>query len=374
MLIIVKSLLDTEKFPIMDVAMKKKVFFIISILLILIAIPATIFLVGQQQELRKRAVPATTLSITPASLTKKVGDVFSLEIGIDAAENQVVAAELHVVFDPAKLEAQTITNSSLFPNILTSGVIERSSAAITVGAADVKKPVKGTGTIAVVRLKALEKTDTPATVRLAPNTFVGGLGEGATNVLVGTTPATVTIIDTTTTSTTPSLASSPTPLPTTTPPGKPSPTTTNPPTATIAATLAISSPASGSAVTTNTPTISGQASPGATVTITIYSTPQTVVVTADANGNWSYTPTTSLTSGSHNVVVSAPSPSGVTQTATTNFVIAAGSSPPASQSATIAPTAAPIPQSGTVSPTIVSLGLGMLIFVTGVLFSIAWVR
>ncbi len=350
----------------------KRVFLLLSILLILIAIPVTVFLVAQQQELRKKAAPATTLSIVPSALTKKTGEVFSLDIAIDTGDNQVVAAELHVVFDPTKLEAQTITNSSLFPNILTAGVVERGSVAITVGAADVKKPVKGTGTVAVARFKTLEKTETPTSIRLAPNTFVGGLGEGATNVLIGTIPATITITDVGTTSTTTIATSSATTVMTKTP--LPTPLITSSPTATAPATLTISSPASGSTMTTTTPTIRGKSSPGAIITITIYSTPQTVTVKADANGNWSYTPSSSLTNGLHNVVVSAPGPSGSTQTATTQFMIAGGSSPPASQSATIAPTAAPIPQSGTMSLTLVSLSLGLLFFLIGAAVSIVWIR
>lgn len=330
--------------------MKKKIFAIASILLILIAIPVTVLLVRQQQELRKKAAPATTLAFVPATVSKKVGETFSLDVTIDTGENQVVAAELHVVYDPAKLEAQTITNSSLFPNILTSGTVERGAASITVGAASATKPITGTGTIAVVRLKALEKTDTPVTVRLAPNTFVGGIGEGATNVLVGTSPATVTV-------TGEGLATVPTATPT--------PILTVTPSASPSANLTISTPAGGSAVTTATPTIRGKAAPGATVTIAIYSTPQTVTVTADANGNWSYTPTAPLTSGSHNVVASTTD-GGQTKTATTSFVVAAGGSSPATPSATVAPTAQPIPQSGTVSWTLAAIAAGLLIFLAGV--------
>lgn len=328
----------------------KKVFLLLSIVLILIAIPATVFLVGQQQEVRKKAAPATTLAFSPATVNKKVGEMFSLEVTIDTGENQVVAAELHVVYDPVKLEAQTITNSTLFPNILTSGTVERGAASITVGAASATKPITSTGTIAVVRFKTLEKTDAPATVRLAPNTFVGGIGEGATNVLVGTTPATITITGDGTSSqqsATPSAQLSPTP------------------TASLSATLTITNIASGSTIADDTPTIRGKAAPGAVITITIYSTPQTVTVKADANGNWSYTPVTPLADGPHNVVVSAADSSGATKTATTQFVVAAGGSATPSATATIS--AQPIPRSGTISWTLITLTAGLVVFLGGAL-------
>jgi hypothetical protein len=329
----------------------KKVFLLLSI--VLIAIPATVFLVNQQQELRKKAAPATTLAFSPATVNKKVGETFSLEVTIDTGANQVVAAELHIVYDPEKLEALTITNGSLLPNILTSGQIERGAASITVGATSATKPISVAGAIAVVRFKTLEKTDAPVSVRLAQNTFVGSIGEGATNVLVGTTPANITI-------TQDGLAIIPTAIPTLTP----QPTATA--SASPSANLTVSSPASGSAMTTATPTIRGKAEPGAVVTITVYSTPQTTTVKADANGNWSYTPITPLADGSHNVVVSAADSSGTTKTATTQFVVAAGGAS-ASGSATIAPTAQPIPRSGTVSWTLITIAVGLLIFLGGAL-------
>ena len=112
----------------------RKRLFIIFIFLTLIAIPATIFLAVQRQELRKQAAPATTLSLSPSSLNKKVGETFSVEVLIDTAANQVISSEIYLTFDPTKLEAQTITNGALFPNILTSGVVESGKASITVGA------------------------------------------------------------------------------------------------------------------------------------------------------------------------------------------------------------------------------------------------
>ena len=173
----------------------KKIWLLITSLFLIGILPAAIYFVGQNQEIRNKAAPATTLSIIPAISSKKTDDVFSVEITIDTGENQVVAAELHLSYDPTKLEAQTITNGPLFPNILASGTIESGLASITVGAADAKQPVKGTNTVAIVKFKAIAKTDSPTAIKLGSNTFVGGLGEGAVNVLVGTTPATVTITE-----------------------------------------------------------------------------------------------------------------------------------------------------------------------------------
>lgn len=330
----------------------KKLWIIIVTLFLLGAIPATILLVGQRQEIRKKAAPATTLAVIPATSAKKVGDTFSIEITIDTGENQVVAAELHLSYDPTKLEAQTITNGPLFPNILTSGAVEAGAASITVGAADARQPVKGTGTVAVVRFKAIAKTESPTAVKLASNTFVGGLGEGAVNVLVGTTPATVTITEQ-------QLQTTPSPTlqpaggltPTLTPTPTSSASALTPPPVTPSASLTIVSPTK-EGTADDKPVIRGKAAPGATITITIYSTPQTATVTADANGNWSYAPDTALESGPHNIVVSATGQTGVTETATSAFVVASST---------------PIPVSGNIEMTLVLLLIGGLFMGIGII-------
>ncbi len=340
----------------------KKVTLLIVGLLLLGAIPATVFLVGQRQELRKKAAPATTLSLTPATITKQVGDTFTVEVAIDTAENQVVAAELHIVFDPAILEATTIANGPLFPNVLASGVVERGTATITVGAVNAAQPVKGAGTAATIRFKALAATTAPVSVRFASNTFVGSLGEGAVNVLVGSTPASVTITgdgtiaDGATPTATPSATLTPTLTPTLAASGS---------SEASASALKILSPTKDSSTSDATPLIQGKAPAGTRVTITIYSTPQTVVVTADGNGNWSYTPATELEPGPHSIVATSQNPTtGTTQTTNTSFVVAAAGESSASESA--------IPIAGNINLTLILVSLGILLFTTGILVPVVF--
>lgn len=333
-------------------------------LLIFLAIPISVFLVKQSQELRKRAAPATTLALSPTNLSKKVGEVFSLEVTIDTGDNQVVAVELHLVFDPTKLEVQTITNGPLFPNVLASGVVEQGIASIAVGTSSATVPAKGSGIAAVVRFKTIEKTTAPTSVRFATNTFVGALSEDVTNVLVGTIPATITIGDQGEVS--PSYSATPTPSLTITQPPSLSSSLSPSPTAsqsgeTSTSALTITSPGQGdTASVTSQPTISGKASPGAAITITIYSTPHTAVLTADANGNWSYTPNTPLDVGPHKVVITAQNPTtGTTETATTNLVVASGQSSAASQSA--------IPIAGNSATTFITIAAGIFLIMLGMI-------
>ncbi|MCL4360258.1 Ig-like domain-containing protein [Patescibacteria group bacterium] len=363
----------------------KKLLLLISVLIILVAIPATVYLVSQQQELRKKAAPATTLSLTPATLTRQVGDTFPLEVSIDTGDNQVVAAEIHLVFDPTVLQAVSITNSSLFPSILTSGVVDNGVASITVGAANVQTPVHGTGTVAVVQMKALSTTAGPVSVRFADNTFVGGLGEAATNILVGSSPAVITVTGAPGASPGPSPAPAVSPALTQNPAASPTPALSPPGTATESASpsallsltptphpatgsgetasesaVAILSPAGGTTATSDMPTFRGKAPPNTTVTLTIYSTPQTVVLTADSNGNWSYTPAAPLADGPHNVVASATDTGGTTQTASAAFVVASGGSTEiATQSA--------IPVTGTIDLTYAALAVGAVFILSGLI-------
>ncbi|MEK7544144.1 MAG: Ig-like domain-containing protein [Patescibacteria group bacterium] len=334
-------------------------------LLLLVAIPVTIFLAGQRQEIRKKAAPATTMAIIPASITKKVDDVFTVEVTIDTGENQIVAIELHITFDETKLEAKTITNGSLFPNVLASGTIEPGAGSITVGAADAKEPVRGVGTVATITFQAKEKTDAPAAIRFASNTFVGGLSEGATNVLVGTTPSSVTIANsivqnTLTTTPSPTLTITPSkPASQSSPSGEATTTPTATPTTAVTTQLSIVSPVANDTATTHKPTIQGKAVPGSTITVTVYSTPQTVTLTADANGNWSFTPDAPLEAGPHNIVVSTTDQSGQTQTATAAFVVAASDIQIGGSESTI-------PVSGTMENTLLLILIGIAFILMGV--------
>lgn len=342
----------------------KKVFLIFGLLLFLVAIPATVFLVAQRQELRKKAAPATNLSLSPTTTTRNVGEVFSLEAAIDTADNQVVAVEIHLTFDSSVLEAQTITNGPLFPNVLASGVVEPGSASITVGAQSATAPVSGVGSAAIVRFKTLKATASPISVRFAANTFAGALGEGATNVLIGTTPATVTVLGTI-------AETGSSGLPTSSPQPTGGAILKATPTPTLAQALE-ASPAGGTGVTAleilspsedaqvgDSPAIRGKAQPGSTVTVTIYSEPVTGIVTSDANGNWTYTPTSPLAAGPHNIVASAQDPTtGATETASSSFVVAGAGTQSASESAT--------PIAGNFLATLILLSFGTALLVSGV--------
>jgi len=350
--------------------MKKVIFFIIAILL-LIAVPVTVYMIGTNQELRSKAAPATSLALNPSSITKKVGDIFSLEVQIDTGGNNVALAELHLVYDATKLEAQSITNGPLAPRIAASGVVGAGTVSITVGANSSAQPIKGTGTIAIVRFRSMVPTgDVPIQVKFDSTTYVSGLNEKQPNVLVNTSPASVSIIEDS--PTTPVIqkvapqeeSPSPTPLAT--------PTLSSLPAATDSAMIATSSgiltvslQEGATESATSRPVIQGKAPPGSTVTIVIHSSETiTAIVTADENGNFVYTPTTDLSDGSHQVIASTQTSSGAV-TSSMDFTVMGASTEESTMDA--------MPVSGSISMTLLPLFIGICFVIAGMFFRWFWV-
>jgi hypothetical protein len=111
--------------------------------------------------------------------------------------------------------------------------------------------------------------------------------------------------------------------------GTPPPTDTTPPEAPV-----ITSPAAGSTIGNNTPTISGLAEPGSTVTV---SEGGHVLCTAQADpvtGLWSCEPATPLADGPHTITVTATDPAGnqsqpTTQSFTVDTSLPPDTTPPA---------------------------------------------
>lgn len=342
---------------------------LIVMLILFAALPAIIFLAMRSQEIRNKAAPATTLSLSPATVSKAVGEEFTLEVKMNTATNQIVAVELNLLFDPTKLQAEWIHNGTMFPNILSSGTVGNGTASIAVGATNTITPVTGIGTVATVKFKALAATTSPISVRFSQDTFVGALGEGQVNALTSTAPATITIgsgsqgitpTGTISLSATPSITSSisPTVLPTTSLSGTGGGLDLDSGTKATDSAVTIITPEENASVTT-LPQVIGTAPPNSTVTIVIHSTQEiTATVVADANGNWTYTLQEALASGPHTITVAAQNPTtGETSTASLSFVVATGTENGSNAGA--------IPVTGAVENTMLLLAIGVLFILIG---------
>lgn len=203
------------------------------ILILLIAIPLTVYLVQKQQEIRGKAAPSTVLWFVPDSTTVQVGQTVSFDLMVDPGNNQVSFIKLNINYDAAKLKVVTdgfTPNSAAFPTILQEPVYESGSisATLSVGA-DPTKVIQKTTKIATVTFEALEQTDpgTPTQITFNNQTQVLSIASGDVfneNVLSTTKPAIVTITAGTITPTvTPEISITPIETPTNTP--TPTPTT-----------------------------------------------------------------------------------------------------------------------------------------------------
>lgn len=182
--------------------------------ILLIAIPLTVFVVQKQQQTRSNASPSTNLSFvdsttqTPTSATNpktvSVGADISFDVVMNPGINVVGGLTLIINYDSTKLAitGQGITpNSVVMGNLLgdiknTPGQIEVS---FSPAAVDPTKAITQTTTIGTVTLKALAVTDvgTPTQIKFDTNTIVVPIGSGDTNsnVLAGSSPAFVAIVE-----------------------------------------------------------------------------------------------------------------------------------------------------------------------------------
>ncbi|MBI2036471.1 hypothetical protein HYT17_02485 [Candidatus Microgenomates bacterium] len=190
-------------------------------LFLLLAIPASLYLVFRQQELRGRAAPATTLAFDPQSVSKSVGESFTLTVNINTGGNSVSGAELHVQYEAGKLEAIGIDIASepFLPVVLVNGTVNSGFAFITLGSQP-NLPKTGTGKLATVTFRALASTGGgPTLVRFTTDTKVAGTGEVGNVLASQPAPASVTIG-------VPGPTATPTPTPSPTPTAAPTPTPT----------------------------------------------------------------------------------------------------------------------------------------------------
>ena len=341
----------------------KKILLIVTGVIIFISVPVVVYFISQQQELRSKAAPATTLVIKPETSSIQVGETVVCQILINTGENKVATAKVSILFDQTKFEALSITNGILAPRILTQGTVGSGTATITVAAQNTTKPITGQGEIAVIRLKAISGNLTPVAIQFAPDTLVAGIGENTVNVLVSNQPGLITISggETGTTSSTSSVTPVPTPLPTNK--ANTPQSLYSQPASSSTLTISVYAEATRSGI----PLIQGAAPPGATVTVVIHSkTPQTSVVTADMMGNWETTPENALSSGTYTVVVTALNPTtGATETSSATFTIGGGIGGVSSDENPESATGDALPESGSAETTFALLFIGGTFLVFG---------
>ncbi len=348
--------------------MKKIIISVVAVIFVIAAIAATVFLVRQRQDIRKQAsVPGgqATVSVSPATETHPVGESFPVTIKFNSAGIFVATIATRLQYSNTTASQVAASNIQISDALLTGDwmcpvkTVTTEGDMVNIDIACANTSPTGFSSSADTDLATfnLVANQTPATnpvvlsfdptqskiktkadgqdILLIPTstgsyTISGGASPSPTPTPPGGSP---------TPTPTPGVDSSPTPTPT--PSGSPavtptptpagrggttaSPTPTPTPATSIASSTTITAPPTGSTVAVDKPTFAGKTLPGATITITINSPTITANITADANGNWSYTPVSDLGDGNHTVSILAKDPNtGQTTTKTASFVIAAG--------------------------------------------------
>lgn len=364
--------------------MKKFILPVAILIFILLALGVTLFLVKQRQDIQKKAAPATTLSFSPAVVTKNVGDTFTLNVMMDTSVNPVSAAELHINYPSATLQGISIAPGTMLSKVITppQPTIGNGTATIILGAESATSPASGQGVLAVVTFKVLQASVFPIKVSLDPASQVGAYGDRGNvissmqdaTITIGsavTATPTVTLTPVVTVTSSPAVTRTPTPTemdqqeettqtptPTTadeenqeasTP--TPTPTdaqaeetseTTSTFTNTSEQELTLTNPGEGQIITNSKPIIKGKAKPGTKIVITVRSEEQTITVFADENGNWQATPPQALENGEHTIIAQADG-----DQVSTDFTVG-------------------LPETATLTPTILMIFMGMLLLVFGI--------
>ena len=183
----------------------KTIFTVLVLLLLLAAIPVTIYLVKQQQEIRKRAAPATTLTLVSDKSQPSANETFNVAVSIETGPNQVIISEMYMTFDATKVEAVDFVPGTFFTSPNTTGKsIDNTNGrvSLTVFLPTGTTPKTGTGTVATASFRA--KSAGATTLRLTDATLVGAVAEGGKNVLTQSIPVTITVKSSSSGGTTPS--------------------------------------------------------------------------------------------------------------------------------------------------------------------------
>lgn len=158
-----------------------------------------------------KAFAAASFSLSPATASKVVGNVFTVDIILNTGGDAVSGATAILTYDTTKLQVTTgssVTPGTIFTNLLTN-TVDASTGTIRVDSGSLGTAYTGIGTMATISFKALAAGSAAVTFTFNPssttNTSLVASAASPTNLLTTVNPGTYTITaaGTTTTTTTP---------------------------------------------------------------------------------------------------------------------------------------------------------------------------
>jgi hypothetical protein len=177
--------------------LKNKFFIIGNLILLLVAIPLTLFFIKKQQELRSSATAASKLYFDPASPnTSSQCSSFNVDIMLDPSTNLVSIVDFYFTYDPTKVDVSQITPSENFTTVVRASTITSGAANMSVSiGADVTKSISTISKVATVTFtpKAAGNFQISFDTTKTRVFSIGPSDEPYENVLSSTSPANVTI-------------------------------------------------------------------------------------------------------------------------------------------------------------------------------------
>ena len=361
--------------------LKNRFFILGNVLLLLIAIPVTLFFVKKQQEVRSHATPSTRLYFNPNIITKSKSCAnFTSDITIDPGQNVVTTVKLALTYNPATLEVLDIVPG---PNLTIAGDKSITSGATTVTyttGTDPSKAIQSASKVATVTFRPIA----PGAAKVEFSSSTRVLSQGASdfpteNVLSSAEALNVTVTDTATcdgavVSPSPTVSAAPTP---TTAPTTPTPTASASPTLgvnqiPICNSLTASPASSGSAPFSVLLTAQGNDPDGIITKASFTFGDGQVQNITDALNTKSATVQTNhtfQTQGTYGTtVIFTDDRGGLSAACNQTISVASGSGVPATPTATLIPTSAPtIPPTGSVATALGIFGAVALTIVGGLL-------
>ena len=215
---------------------KQKTGMLLLVTIVLLAgLAAGMMSLNSTADIRSKATNnGPTLALSPASVSKAVGNTVAVGILLNTNTDTVSAAQLSLSYDPTAIQIMSVTQGTPLPVILVPETHANGGISLTVGVQPAT-PFKGSGIIGTVNVKILAAKQSTLTFTSA--TQVAAIGK-TTNALVSATGSTIigTVAGTPTLTPTRIPGTTATPTPTRQPTSTPTPTripgTTNSPTPT----------------------------------------------------------------------------------------------------------------------------------------------
>lgn len=166
-------------------------------------------------------IEAASFSLSPAAATSKVGDVFAVDIVLDAGTDAVSGATAILTYDTARLQVQDddptaagiqIKQGTIFNQTPLTNSVDATAGKIRYDSGSLGTSFTGRGTMATIHFKAVAVGTAPVTFVFdsssTADTSLVAAASGPTNLL--TTVSNGTYIINTTTTTTPPVRLPPT--------------------------------------------------------------------------------------------------------------------------------------------------------------------